>query len=121
MMFLLLDTSQTTGHLELYQGDKLQAAKQFETKALLQVLPQQIQDLLAEHKLDWSDLKGVGVFAGPGSFTGLRLSHAWANALAYSLELAAANDGSSDWRKVCLQKTGQWPAPTGCALLWAGT
>lgn len=50
------------------------------------VLPM-IDELLKKHGLKVGDLSSIEVFEGPGSFTGLRVGAAIANALAYSLKI----------------------------------
>lgn len=44
-----------------------------------------ILKILKKNKLKFKDLKGIGVETGPGSFTGLKVGVAVANALGYSL------------------------------------
>jgi tRNA threonylcarbamoyladenosine biosynthesis protein TsaB len=44
-------------------------------------------ELLAEQKLDWSDLGAIQVVNQGGSFTSLRIGVVTANALAYALGL----------------------------------
>lgn len=46
-----------------------------------------IDRLLAEARLTAADLRGVGVAAGPGSFTGVRVGMATAKGLAYALNI----------------------------------
>jgi len=53
-----------------------------------QDLMQAIDHLLAEARLTTSDLRGIGVAAGPGSFTGVRVGMATAKGLAYALNIA---------------------------------
>jgi tRNA threonylcarbamoyladenosine biosynthesis protein TsaB len=50
-----------------------------------QVLLPIIDKILKKNKLEYADLKGIEVETGPGSFTGLRVGVAVANALSYSL------------------------------------
>lgn len=54
-------------------------------------------ELLEGKEIELRDLSGIGVFSGPGSFTGLRISHAVANALAYSLDIPVHASGSENW------------------------
>ena len=46
-----------------------------------------IQDVLDAEKIDFVDLSEIEVFTGPGSFTGLRVGIAIANALSFSLDI----------------------------------
>lgn len=52
-----------------------------------QVLLPLIEKLLKSQKLEYSDLKGIEVETGPGSFTGLRVGVSVANALGFSLKI----------------------------------
>jgi tRNA threonylcarbamoyladenosine biosynthesis protein TsaB len=51
-------------------------------------LLQAIGRLLSEAGLTTGDLRGIGVAAGPGSFTGVRVGMATAKGLAYALDIA---------------------------------
>jgi tRNA threonylcarbamoyl adenosine modification protein YeaZ len=55
--------------------------------ALAERLVAEIDAVLREARLHLPELAGIGVVAGPGSFTGLRLGIAAANALAWSHRL----------------------------------
>jgi tRNA threonylcarbamoyladenosine biosynthesis protein TsaB len=52
-----------------------------------------IQELLKQSDHDWADIGGIVYYKGPGSFTGLRIGAALANALAGAniIPLASAN------------------------------
>lgn len=50
-----------------------------------QVLLPLIKKILKKNKVDYGDLAGVEVEAGPGSFTGLRVGVSVANALGFAL------------------------------------
>lgn len=52
-----------------------------------QVLLNLITEILKENNLDFSDLKEIEVEKGPGSYTGLKVGAAVANALGYSLNI----------------------------------
>lgn len=52
-----------------------------------QVLLPLIKQLLEENKLNFKDLKAIEVETGPGSFTGLKVGVAVANALAFALKV----------------------------------
>ncbi len=48
-----------------------------------------LEEVLAEADLDWRALDGIGVGAGPGNFTGVRISVSAARGLALSLGIPA--------------------------------
>lgn len=60
-------------------------------------LHEQIKDLFESINLDWQDIVGVIVFAGPGSFTGLRIGFSVANAVAASLSKPIVAAKTADW------------------------
>lgn len=58
---------------------------------------QKIETLLASQHKALHDLKGVVCFAGPGSFTGLRIGLSVGNALAYGLDVPVVATQGEDW------------------------
>jgi len=85
---LLIDTSNSQ---ETIVGLKIDNKKDF-LKGRSKVLKAQnvlplIEKILKKHKLKTSDLTEIKVNTGPGSFTGLRVGVAVANALAWVLKI----------------------------------
>ncbi len=62
-----------------------------------------IDELLNTNTLDKSDLTGIIIYQGPGSFTGLRIGISVANALAYSLNIPIAAAAGETWIQKCLE------------------
>ena len=56
-----------------------------------QVLLPLIEKLVKKNKLKFSDLKGIEVETGPGSFVGIRVGVSVANALGFSLGVPVNN------------------------------
>jgi tRNA threonylcarbamoyladenosine biosynthesis protein TsaB len=63
-----------------------------------------IEGLLKSHGKDWADINGIVCFAGPGSFTGLRIGLSVANALAYGLSANIVATQGKDWVKLGIKK-----------------
>jgi tRNA threonylcarbamoyladenosine biosynthesis protein TsaB len=72
-----------------------------------------IETLLAEARLHTSDLRGVGVACGPGSFTGVRVGMATAKGLAYALNIAVVGLSTLE----ALARAAAPLAPEGAAIL----
>jgi tRNA threonylcarbamoyladenosine biosynthesis protein TsaB len=68
-------------------------------RSLATTLLAHIDALLRLHDVTMTKLSGIVVYAGPGSFTGLRIGVTVANTLAYSLQLPISAQTSDDWFK----------------------
>ena len=87
-MWLGIETSSLVSSLALLEGDTLLG--EFTMQAGLthseQLVPH-IELLLDQAQVDTSDLTGIVVAIGPGSFTGLRIGMGTAKAMAYALQI----------------------------------
>ena len=81
-MKLFLDTSSSKQTIVKLGDNELIKESTYQHS---QVLIEMIQQLLSDKNLVVTDLTQIEVFTGPGSFTGLRVGVAVANALGYSL------------------------------------
>lgn len=102
-MILLLDTSTPVCKLTLIDGDwryddKWQADRTL-AKGLLGYLKEQLQ----KNNKTFADISGIGVFAGPGSFTGLRIGLTVLNTIADSEKIPIVGSTESDWQTATLQ------------------
>ena len=103
-LYLLVRSDSPTAEIYLFLDKKQIASHSWEAHRELSVtLLSKIKELLNQQQKDWPDIDGIGVFAGPGSFTGLRISHAMANALAYASDIPAANAGGDRWQQGCIE------------------
>lgn len=84
---LFIDTSKQHIVSVKLVTDAGESVKETEQKFGSQVLLHLIEEVLAENKLKMVDLGEVLVETGPGSFTGLRVGVAIANAIGYSLNI----------------------------------
>lgn len=60
-------------------------------KQKAQVVLPMVQELMKKHKLTFNNIAAISVVTGPGSFTGLRVGIAIANALSFSLGVPINN------------------------------
>ena len=56
-----------------------------------------VRDRLAEHQLTFAHIEGIGVFRGPGSFTGLRIGLTVLNTLARAQHIPIVGTTGHDW------------------------
>jgi tRNA threonylcarbamoyladenosine biosynthesis protein TsaB len=63
-----------------------------------------LMKLLNDTKVNLSDLSGIVLYAGPGSFTSLRIGHSVANALASSLAIPVISEKAENWLEVGLKR-----------------
>jgi tRNA threonylcarbamoyladenosine biosynthesis protein TsaB len=66
-------------------------------RELAETIHNKIKALLDAQNKDWSDLEGIVCFAGPGSFTGLRIGLSVGNALAYGLNVPIVTEQGDEW------------------------
>lgn len=68
-----------------------------------------LDEVLRKAAIGFKNLKGIIVFEGPGSFTGLRIGITLSNSLAYALDIPVAGAGEDDWQKKALVRLKQEP------------
>ena len=103
-MILFLDTS--TGNCRIWL-DENSFEKELNRNMARDIL-KFLEDSLENIEKDYKDLEGIGFFAGPGSFTGLRIGASVANTLADGLNIPIVaikkEDEDDDWRQKAFEK-----------------
>ena len=56
-----------------------------------------IQEIIVKNNLKYGELKGLCVYKGPGSFTGLRIGIAVFNTMSYILKIPIVGTTGEDW------------------------
>jgi tRNA threonylcarbamoyladenosine biosynthesis protein TsaB len=98
MLILTIRTDKPDAEIGLFQsGDKLAYSTWPAHRQLAETIHLKIHELLESQGRRPEDIKGITVFKGPGSFTGLRVGLSVANALAYSLRVPIIGAASVDW------------------------
>lgn len=100
-MILLLDTSTPTCRLTLIDdanGDTRYDNEWQADRTLAKGLLGYLQEQLALQGSRFSAITGIGVFQGPGSFTGLRIGLTVLNTIADSEQLPIVGATGNDWQ-----------------------
>ena len=103
-MILLLDTSTALCKLTLIDGDARYETEWQADRTLARELLGYIKANLDAHSWTWTDISGIGVLQGPGSFTGLRIGLTILNTLADSQSVPIVGGQGEDWQDVTLEK-----------------
>lgn len=103
-MILLLDTSTPECRLTLVDVDQRFIDAWTADRTLADKLIGYLRGQLRAHGKSWQDVSGIGVFKGPGSFTGLRIGLTVLNTLADSLEVPIVGETGDDWLERALER-----------------
>lgn len=103
-MILLLDTSTPICKLICIDGDSRYENEWEADRALAKGLLKYLHDQLHTQGKSWSDITGIGVFEGPGSFTGLRIGMTVLNTIADSETVPIVGAEGESWQEEALLK-----------------
>lgn len=108
MLVLTIRTDKPEAELGLFEsGTKLAYSKWQAHRELAETIHLKIRELLDSQGYGLKDLRGVAVFKGPGSFTGLRIGISVANTLADSLGLPVVSETGETWAQAACQRLGR--------------
>lgn len=101
---LAIRTDNPISELYLYDsGLKMSEIKWEAHRTLASTIHLKIDELLnTVQGLSLYSIGCIGVYEGPGSFTGLRIGVSTANALGYSLNVPVVQATGEDWLRKCL-------------------
>lgn len=98
MLIITLRTDRPDAEIGLYDDDKQLAYLSWQAhRKLAETLHFKIKQILDDQKKSFSDLEGIVIYKGPGSFTGLRIGFSVANALADSLQIPIDSQTNDNW------------------------
>jgi tRNA threonylcarbamoyladenosine biosynthesis protein TsaB len=104
MLVLTIRTDKPEAELGLFNGSTKLAYSTWQAhRQLAETVHTKIKELLVSQNHSLDDLKGIVVYQGPGSFTGLRIGISVANALAYSLNIPITAATGDDWLQASTQ------------------
>lgn len=103
-MILLLDTSTGLCRLTFVNGGTSHDYEWQADRELARGLLAFIRDKLVLHDKTFDDISGIGVYQGPGSFTGLRIGLAVCNTIADANSTPIVGETGSDWQARARQR-----------------
>ena len=103
-MILLLDSSTAVCKLTLVDdGDRRDYEWQAD-RTLARGLLKYLDTTLIGYGKTWTDISAIGVFEGPGSFTGIRIGLTVMNTVADAQQIPIVGGRGDDWQGVVLEK-----------------
>lgn len=103
-MILLFDSSTPTCRLVFVVGSERIQEEWQADRQLAHGLLSYLYDRLAQHGFSADDIEGMGVFKGPGSFTGLRIGLTVLNTLADARRIPIVGVSGDKWQDEALDR-----------------
>lgn len=98
MITVTLRTDKPEAEVGIYQNNQQLAYQTWQAhRELAETIHTKMHELLKSQAKDWTDIEGLVIYQGPGSFTGLRIGFSVANALAYSYKLPIVAQTGENW------------------------
>lgn len=103
-MIILWDSSVMTVTMRCVSDTVDETSKWEANRDLSRDMLSYLRDTLSRHGMTFADISGIGVFRGPGSFTGLRIGMVVLNTLANSLHVPIVGVSGDDWQTGALSR-----------------
>ncbi len=103
-MVILIDTSTPVCNISLFDGLKINDYQWQSGRDLAKNIFSYIREVLDKNNKEWSDIDGIGVFKGPGSFTGLRIGISVANTISDAQAISIVGSIGEDWKNECISR-----------------
>lgn len=103
-MILLIDTSTSVCQITFINSGWEQKYDWQADRTLAKNLLGYLDEKLDVNNKTWLDISAIGVFEGPGSFTGLRIGLTVMNTIAGSQNIPIVGGRGDDWQDVVLKK-----------------
>jgi tRNA threonylcarbamoyladenosine biosynthesis protein TsaB len=105
MIILTLRTDKPEAEIGLFDNNTQLIYETWQAhRQLAETIHRKLETLLEQHGKKWSDIEGIVAYQGPGSFTGLRIGLAVANALASSYKASIIATTGEDWTQAGINK-----------------
>lgn len=100
MFIVAIRTDKPEAEIGLYEGEAQIAFETWQAhRQLAETIHTKLREVLESHDKSIYDVKGVVLYKGPGSFTGLRIGASVADALAYSLNVPIVGTIGDTWQQ----------------------
>jgi tRNA threonylcarbamoyladenosine biosynthesis protein TsaB len=103
-MILLLDTSTPICKLVFIEKDWRYDDEWQADRDLAKHLLKYLKDQLDKNGKTFTDISAIGVYQGPGSFTGLRIGITILNTFASSEKIPIVSATGENWQRTCLKR-----------------
>jgi tRNA threonylcarbamoyladenosine biosynthesis protein TsaB len=103
-MIILLDSSTALCKISLVDGEWRQDYQWLSDRTLAKWLLGYLDKILKEHSKTWTDISAIGVFEGPGSFTGIRIGLTVMNTIADAQNIPIVGGRGEAWQDEALNK-----------------
>jgi tRNA threonylcarbamoyladenosine biosynthesis protein TsaB len=103
-MIILLDSSTAICKISLVDGDMRQDYEWESDRTLAKWLLGYLDKILKENGKTWTDITAIGVFEGPGSFTGIRIGLTVMNTIADSQKIPIGGARGDNWQDEVMAK-----------------
>jgi tRNA threonylcarbamoyladenosine biosynthesis protein TsaB len=103
-MILLLDTSSAVCSLTIINDNQKNSYQWQADRGLAKGLLSFLREKLEANNKSWHDIKALGVYTGPGSFTGLRIGIAVMNTIADANQIPIVGGSGTNWQDDVINK-----------------
>ena len=107
MTYLLIDTSTPVCRMVVVGGEKTVERTWDAGRVLAKNIFGYIDEILSDSGTSYDQLTGLGVFRGPGSFTGLRIGITVANTIASARKIPIVGTTDDDWVRQAVSRLEQ--------------
>lgn len=104
-MYILINTSTPVCELVLFENGRVILSDKWEAgRSLAKDLLSYLEKNMASVGKTFTDINGIGIFEGPGSFTGLRISMTVMNTIADTQSIQIVGTRGDDWLEQAISK-----------------
>lgn len=103
-MILLLNTATPECYVAFIIDGKQYTHRWQADRTLARLLLRYLEDSMQQHNASWDDIKGIGAYRGPGSFTGLRIGLTVMNTVADAQNIPIVGAMGEAWQDEAIER-----------------